>query len=223
LLDWLAAEFEANGGHLKPLHRLIVLSRTYRQSSRIIEHKAVADADDRLLWRYPSRRLEAEAVRDTILQTTGALVRSGGGPGYHLWAYSNYVTVFTPKAKLGPDEFRRMVYQFKPRTQQDGTFGAFDCPDATAAVPRRQTSTTALQALNLVNDEFMFDQADRFAERLKQVTNDEAGQVRAAFRHAFQRDPSPAEAAAAARLVRTAGLAVFCRMLLNANELVTLE
>jgi hypothetical protein len=223
LLDWLAAEFEANGGHLKPLHRLIVLSRTYRQSSRIIEHKAVADADDRLLWRYPSRRLEAEAVRDTILQTTGALVRSGGGPGYHLWAYSNYVTVFTPKAKLGPDEFRRMVYQFKPRTQQDGTFGAFDCPDATAAVPRRQTSTTALQALNLVNDEFMFDQADRFAERLKQVTNDEAGQVRAAFRLAFQRDPSPAEAAAAARLVRTAGLAVFCRMLLNANELVTLE
>jgi len=140
-----------------------------------------------------------------------------------LWAYSNYVTVFTPKAKLGPDEFRRMVYQFKPRTQQDGTFGAFDCPDATAAVPRRQTSTTALQALNLLNDEFMFAQADRFAARLKQAAADGAGQVAAAFRFAFQREPSPAEAAAAERLVRAAGLATFCRMLLNANELVTLE
>ena len=223
LLDWLAAEFRANGGRLKPLHRLIVLSRAYRQSSRIVERKAAADADDRLLWRYPSRRIEAEAVRDNILQTTGSLVRSGGGPGYDLWAYSNYVTVFTPKAKLGPDEFRRMVYQFKPRTQQDGTFGAFDCPDATAAVPRRQTSTTALQALNLLNDEFMFAQADRFAARLKQAAADGAGQVAAAFRFAFQREPSPAEAAAAERLVRAAGLATFCRMLLNANELVTLE
>jgi hypothetical protein len=223
LLDWLAAEYQANGGYLKPLHRLILLSRVYRQSSRIIERHAVADADDRLLWRYPSRRIEAEAVRDNILQTTGALARSGGGPGYNLWAYSNYVTVFTPKVALGPDEFRRMVYQFKPRTQQDGTFGAFDCPDATASVPRRQTSTTSLQALNLLNDEFVFAQADRFAARLKQITNDEAGQVRAAFRFAFQRDPSPTEAAAASRLTRTAGLAVFCRMLLNANELVTLE
>ena len=68
---------------------------------------------------------------------------------------------------LGPDEFRRMIYQFKPRTQQDGTFGAFDCPDATGVVPRRNSSTTALQALNLLNDEFMHDQADRFAARIK--------------------------------------------------------
>jgi hypothetical protein len=223
LLDWLAAEFQASGGRLKPLHRLVVLSRAYRQSSRIDDRKAAADADDRLLWRFPSRRVEAEAVRDNILQAAGSLVRSGGGPGYHLWTYANYVTVFTPKPALGLDEFRRMVYQFKPRTQPDGTFGAFDCPDATAAVPRRQTSTTALQALNLLNDEFVFEQADRFAARLTRAATDEASQIAAAFRLAFQRDPSPAEAAAAARLVRAAGLAAFCRMLLNANELVTLE
>jgi hypothetical protein len=223
LLDWLAAEFRANGGRLKPIHRLIVLSRTYRQLSVIDQAKAKADADNRLLWRYLSRRVEAEAVRDNVLQASGALVHAGGGPGYHLWAYSNYVTVFAPKKALGPAEFRRMVYQFKPRAQQDGTFGAFDCPDATGAAPRRQTSTTALQALNLLNDEFMYDQADRFAARLRQAAGDEAGQVRAGFRIAFQREPSSREAEAAAHLVRQAGLPAFCRMLLNANELVTLE
>jgi hypothetical protein len=223
LLDWLAAEFQANGGHLKPLHRLIVLSQTYRQSSVIHAGKATTDADNRLLWRYPSRRIEAEAVRDNILRTTGSLNRTGGGPGYHLWTYSNYVTVFTPKRTLGPDEFRRMVYQFKPRTQQDGTFGAFDCPDATAVVPKRQASTTALQALNLLNDEFIFDQADRFAERLRRAATDEPGQVTTAFRIAFQREPNAKEAAAALHLLHISGLPTFCRMLLNANELVTLE
>jgi hypothetical protein len=223
LLDWLASEFLANEGHLKPIHRLIVLSRTYRQSSLIDPKRSSVDAQNALLWRFSSRRIEAEAVRDNILQTTGALVRTGGGPGYHLWTYSNYVTVFTPKKVLGPEEFRRMVYQFKPRTQQDGTFGAFDCPDGTTATPRRQTSTTALQALNLLNDEFLFEQADRFAERLRGCSFDEMAEIATAFRLAFQRDPSPREVSAARELVQTAGLATFCRMLLNANELVTLE
>ena len=223
LLDWLATEFQANGGRLKPLHRLIVLSQTYRRSSRIEPANAKVDASNRFLWRFPSRRIEAEAVRDNILQTSGALNRLAGGPGYNLWTYSNYVLVFTPKASLGPDEFRRMVYQFKPRAQQDGTFGAFDCPDATAAVPRRSTSTTALQALNLLNDEFVYDQADRFAARVRAGGGDDAAQVAAAFRLAFQRDPTPTEAAAAAALARSAGLSTLCRMLLNANEFVTLE
>ncbi len=223
LLDWLAAEFRANGGRLKPIHRLIVLSRAYRQTSHIDVNQAKADADDRLLWRYPSRRIEAEAVRDTILQTTGSLNRRAGGPGYNLWTYSNYVTVFTPKSKLGPDEFRRMIYQFKPRTQQDRTFGAFDCPDATSVVPRRNTSTTALQALNLLNDGFMFDQADRLAARIRSRATTDVAQVRLAFSLAFQRPPSERELRAAASLVRESGLADFCRMLLNANEFVMLE
>lgn len=223
LLDWLAAEYQANGGRLKPLHRLIVRSRTYRQSSFIDAAKSRVDADDRLLWRYPSRRIEAEAVRDSVLRASGSLVRSGGGPGYDLWTYSNYVTVFTAKKSLGPAEFRRMVYQFKPRTQQDGTFGAFDCPDATAVVPRRQRSTTALQALNLLNDEFMYRQADRFAGRLRATASSDEERVAAGFRIAFQRLPTDIEAARALSLVHGAGLSTFCRMLLNANEYLTLE
>ncbi len=224
LLDWLAAEFRDNGGRLKPLHRLIVLSATYRQASRPNERAAARDAGDRLLWRFPPRRLEAEAVRDTMLQVSGALDRRAGGPGYNLWNYSGYVIVFTPKDPPGPDTFRRMVYQFKPRLQQDATFGAFDCPDATQAAPRRNTSTTPLQALNLLNDPFVHDQARRFGDRVRA----EAGpgipeQVARGFRLAFQREPSAAEAEAAAKLVRAHGLDVLCRALFNANEFVVAD
>jgi hypothetical protein len=224
LLDWLAAEAVAQGGRLKPLHRLVVLSRAYRQASRHDARAAAVDAGNRLLWRRAPRRLEAEAVRDAMLQTAGALDRRMGGPGYHLWEYSGYVIVFRPKAKLGTAEFRRMVYQFKPRLQQDGTFGAFDCPDATGSAPRRNVSTTALQALNLLNDPFVLDQAERFAERVRR----EAGsvvpaQVRRSFRLAFGRPPTAIEAAAAEKLVEAHGLALLCRALFNANEFVYVQ
>src|SRR5205807_788435 len=135
--------------------------------------------------------------------------------------YSGYVIVFSPKKTLGPETFRRMVYQFKLRLQQDGVFGAFDCPDATAAAPRRHASTTALQALNLLNDPFVLDQAGRFAGRLRAASpEDEAGQVLLAFRLAFGRGPTAAEAEAAGKLVLAHGLPALCRALFNANEFV---
>jgi hypothetical protein len=221
LLDWLAAEYQTNGWHLKPLHRLIVLSSTYRQASRIDAMAAARDAGNRLLWRFTPRRLEAEEVRDTMLQVSGALDRKMGGPGYNLWEYSGYVIVFAPRAELGPDTFRRMIYQFKPRLQQDSTFGAFDCPDATQPAPRRNVSTTALQALNLLNDPFVHGQAARFADRVRGGAGPEAvAEVALAFRLAFQREPTAPEAQAAAKLVREHGLPVLCRALFNANEFV---
>ena len=117
-----------------------------------------------------------------------------------------------------------MVYQFKPRLQQDQTFGVFDCPDATQTTPRRPTSTTPLQALNLLNDPFMFDQGERFAARLRKEAGDAVpDQVRRAFRLAFGRDPSDGEAKASERLVRVHGLATFCRVLFNANEFVFVD
>jgi hypothetical protein len=221
LLDWLAKEYQANGWRLKPLHRLIVLSNTYRQASRLDAKAAARDASNRLLWRYPPRRLEAEAIRDTMLQVSGALNRRMGGPGYHLWDYSGYVIVFKPKTALGAEEFRRMIYQFKPRLQQDGTFGVFDCPDATTTMPRRNRSTTALQALNLLNDPFVLDQSERFAARLRREVGDEpAARIRRAFQLAFGREPSTLEASAAKKLVQAHGAALFCRALFNANEFV---
>jgi hypothetical protein len=222
LLDWLAAEFRAQGGRLKPIHRLIVLSRAYRQASKPVPGAVAVDAGNRLLWRYTPHRLEAEAIRDTILQTSGALNRNMGGPGYHLWTYSGYVIVYTPKARLGPEEFRRMVYQFKPRLQQDRTFGAFDCPDATGTVPRRNVSTTALQALNLLNDPFVVDQSERFAERVKGEIGSGglSAQVKRAFWLALGRAPTEVEQSAALKVARSHGLPVLCRALFNTNEFV---
>jgi hypothetical protein len=112
-----------------------------------------------------------------------------------------------------------MVYQNKPRMQLDDTFGAFDCPDAGQAAPTRNSSTTALQALNLMNSRFLMQQAGFFADRLaREAGDDPAARVRRGFRLAFGRRPSEQESAAGVRLIREHGLPAFCRALLNANE-----
>jgi mono/diheme cytochrome c family protein len=222
LLDWLAAEYIGNGFHLKPLHRLIVRSAAYRQASRPDAKKLTVDRENRWLWRMTPRRLEAEAIRDAVLAAGGRLDRRMGGPGYSIWEKNtNYVVVFKPKTELGPEESRRMVYQFKPRSQQDPTFGAFDCPDAALVAPRRNVSTTALQALNLLNSRFLIDQARFFADRLKADAGDDPSrQAERGFLLAFGRAPTNAEHAAAVSLVREHGAATFCRALYNANEFI---
>jgi hypothetical protein len=220
LLDWLAGELVRHGWSLKYVHRLIVLSATYRQASTARPAALSVDAQDRLLWRYPPRRLEAEPLRDALLAVSGRLDLRMGGPGFDLFEpNSNYVKVYTPKKEFGPAEWRRMIYQTKPRMQLDDTFGAFDCPDAGQVAPQRGSSTTALQALNLMNGRFLVQQAAFFAERLKQLAGDDpAAQARLGFRLAFGRNPSAEESAAAVRLIREHGATVLCRALVNANE-----
>jgi hypothetical protein len=222
LLDWLADFYVSHGWRLKPIHRLIVLSATYRQSGRLDARAQSVDRDNRLLWRVAPRRLEAESIRDAILATSGQLNPRMGGPGYNIWEKNtNYVAVYKPRAELGPDDFRRMVYQFKPRSQQDPTFGAFDCPDAALVAPRRNVSTTALQALNLLNSEFVVKQAESFADRLRTEAGlDPDRQAERGFRLAFGRAPTAAERTAAARVIASHGTVAFCRALYNANEFV---
>ena len=222
LLDWLAATYIASGWRLKPLHRLIVTSAVYRQSSRLDPKAQSVDRDNRLLWRMTPRRLEAESLRDAILATSGQLDTRMGGPGYNIWEpNTNYVAVYKPRAELGPDTFRRMVYQFKPRSQPDPTFSAFDCPDAALVAPRRNVSTTALQALNLLNSRFVIQQAGSFAQRLEAACGtDVVRQAEHGFRLAFGRAPTDAERKAAASLIQSHGCAAFCRALYNANEFV---
>jgi len=117
-----------------------------------------------------------------------------------------------------------MIYQFKPRTQQDPTFGIFDCPDAALARPKRTASTTALQALNLLNSRFMVSQSGSFAQRLQREVGDDASQqVERAFLLAFGRRPNEKEKTAAAALIRGQGLAVFCRAIYNANEFLYVD
>jgi hypothetical protein len=143
-----------------------------------------------------------------------------GGPGYDDFEPNdNYVKVYTPKQAFTPAEWRRMVYQHKPRLRDDATFGAFDCPDASQPAPRRNTSTTALQALNMLNAPFLVEQAERFAARLASEAGDDCDrQIDRAFQLTFGRPPDDEERAAARALVNAHGLAAFCRALFNANE-----
>ena len=225
LLDWLATEFVAQDWRPKALHRQIMLSSTYRQSSRYDAGAATKDASGRLLWRFSPRRIEAEAIRDAILWVSGSLDLRIVGPGYDAFEpNTNYVKVYTPKQTFGQAEWRRMVYQNKPRMRQDATFGEFDCPDSSQSTARRNVSTTALQALNLMNGSLVMQQAELFAKRLKHEAGAEIdSQVRHAFWLAFGRAPDDGELDLARRLVVEHGLLVFCRALYNANEFLYLN
>ena len=120
-----------------------------------------------------------------MLAVSGRLDLRMGGPGLQPLGEEHQLRrrSTSPGADLGPDAFRRMVYQFKPRSQPDPTFGAFDCPDAALVAPQRNVSTTALQALNLLNSRFVLQQAELFAERLaREAGDDPARQVDRAFR-----------------------------------------
>jgi cytochrome c553 len=228
LLDWLASELvepanPAERWRLKHLHRLIVTSRTYRQATAARADALAVDAGSRLLWRYPPRRLEAEPLRDAILAVSGSLDRRMGGPGFDLFEpNANYVKVYVTRTAFTPAEFRRMVYQAKPRAELDTFFGAFDCPDAGQAQPARTVSTTPLQALNMLNGEFLLDQAERFAARVEQEAGTEpARQVARAVVLAFGREATADERAAGAALVTAHGLPILCRSLYNASEFIT--
>ena len=225
LIDWLAAEFVRGSWSMKQIHRLILRSATYRQASASHPQGRAIDADARLLWRFPPRRLEAEPLRDAYLFVSGKLDLRRGGPGFDLFEpNTNYVKVYNPKKDFGPAEWRRMIYQSKWRMQLDDVFGAFDCPDAGQIAPKRNTSTTPLQALNLLNSRFMLQQAKFFAERVERDAGaDVETQVRRSFRLAFQREPSVAERTASARLVREHGLFALCRALFNANEFLFVD
>jgi hypothetical protein len=222
LLDWLAVQLIENRWSIKSIQRLICNSQAYRQSSGMHAAGLASDAGNRLLWHFSPRRLEAEPLRDAILALSGDLDFRVGGPGFDLFEPNeNYVRVFETKAKyLGP-EYRRMVYQRKPRVELDQLFGPFDCPDAGQIQPRRNVSTTPLQALNLLNSQFILDQSDHFAARLRREGGDGASQqIDLAFRLAFSRAPTLAEASLSQRFVEEHGLVAFCRALYNANEFI---
>lgn len=220
LLDWLAREFIARGWSIKAMHRLICGSATYKQSSQPNAEGLKTDAQARLLWRFPPRRLEAEPLRDCILSITGKLDLRMGGPGFHLFEPNdNYVRIYYPKQAFEGEDYRRMIYWHKPRMRLDDTFGVFDCPDAGQVQPKRTRSTTPLQALSLLNSPFLLQQAEFFAERLREERGDNPpAQARRAFELVFQRQPQKAELDHAARLIKNEGLVTLCRALLNANE-----
>jgi mono/diheme cytochrome c family protein len=221
LLDWLATELRRDGWKLKSLHRLIMTSRTYQQSGQWREEPARADADSRLLWRFPPRRLSAEEIRDSLLSIVGKLDTTMGGPGFKLYEYQqDNVATYVPLDQHGPETYRRAVYHHNARAARVDVLTDFDCPDPAFAEPRRAATTTPLQALTLMNHRFSLDMVTALAERLQREAPDSPQQVRRAFDLAFARSPSDAELDAATQLIAKHGLRAFCRALLNSNELI---
>lgn len=232
LLDWLTQQFIQSNWSIKQLHRLIVLSGTYRQSSQAASQTALdVDADARFLWRFPSRRLDAEVIRDSMLAISGQLDLKMYGRGFDLFDKRGGLSGFKPIESFRGEGLRRMIYAHKVRREREAVFGAFDCPDSGQSTARRRESTTPIQALNLLNSTFTIEQSAAMAERVGQLArmkvreqNSESSgntltdQVSWAYRLALSRPPEPNELEAARVVVEQYGLQPLCRALLNCNE-----
>ena len=197
LLDWLATELVAKRWSLKAMHRLIVTSATYRQSSKHRPELATIDPRNRLLARQSRLRLDAEVVRDNALAASGLLVNRIGGPSVFP-PQPEGVYAFTQlnknwKASKGPDRYRRGMYTYFWRSAPHPGLMAFDAPEANTACTRRNRSNTPLQALTLLNDEAYFEFARGLARRGLRQSGDDAGRLRSLFRLCLGRLPSAGE------------------------------
>lgn len=237
LLDHLAARFVDQGMHLKPLHREIVLSQTYRSSSRPTSTSLAVDKNNRWLWRYPVRRLDGESVRDSMLAASGLLRHQFGGAGFQDVDVReiNGTTYYIPRPEESKDCFRRTIYRFNPRCERNPILDGFDCPDPSATAPRRASTTTPLQALSLLNNTFVMTASDALLQHVsahRDTTNDADDPkqaddpkriVREMFRSVLLRDPNNRERDAAEELVRSFGPTALARSLWNANEFLVVE
>jgi hypothetical protein len=221
LLDWLAVWFRDGGGSLKKLHRLLVTSAVYRQSSSGRPEFAKIDASNLYLWRMNRLRLDAEEVRDSILQASGKLDLAMGGPSVKQFHYEDPNPGVTPKVDYAkfdvdhPDNFRRSIYRWIFRTLPDPFMETLDCPDASQLTGARNVSVTPLQAMAVMNNRFVVRQSEHLAARV--------GSVESAYRAILQRKPTEPEAKEVSDYAAKHGLANACRVLLNSNEFMFLD
>ena len=225
LLDWLAIDFRDSGGSLKRLHKMIVLSATYRQSSRIDETRAKIDADNRYLWRMNRDRLDAECIRDAVLLISGKLDRKMGGPSVKQFIQTPgiHVTPNVDYANFNVDDpamNRRCIYRFLFRTLPDPFMEALDHPDASQQAPVRSVSITAPQALAMLNNKFIIRQCEHLADRLQRESSDPRARIRRLYELALLREPKPHEIDLLAEHAKRFGLPAACRVILNSNEFV---
>jgi hypothetical protein len=248
LLDWLAATFVDNGWQLKPLQRTIVTSSVYRQGSisdfglRIadsrlsaanpqsaIPNPQSADPDNRLLWHFPLRRLSAEELRDAMLAVSGRLNSQAGGPSVMVPVDPQLVHLLykpsqweVPAAKAQHD--RRSVYLIAKRNLRLPFMETFDAPALLTSCARREASTHAPQALEMLNGALSNDLAAAFADRLRAERLDSPERlVGRAFQLALSRDPTPREHELSLAFLRDQPLEEFCLALFNLNDFVTVR
>ena len=247
LLDWLAVDFMEHGWSLKRLHKLIMTSTVYRQSSRQPEEERVAkakavDPDNLLLWRMNLRRLEAEALRDSLLAAAGKLDATMGGPAVMLKTRPDGLRMVSdPEQPNG--QYRRSVYLLARRTYPLTFLSVFDYPSIDANCTRRTPSATPLQSLTLMNDAFVVESAGHLAERVNELTGEGASaakKIETAYSLALSRTAKPdelelsqqhlrrqeehyLEANLAPRQAREQAFISFTQMLLSTNEFMYVE
>jgi len=232
LLDWLASELVAQGWSVKAIDRMIVTSNVYLQGASPDQEREAIDPDNRLYWRMNRKRMEGETLRDAILSAAGSLnPKLGGRPVRVPIEPEVYNLIFTEHERdglwpLNPDknvQNRRSIYLYDKRSVRLPLLTAFDQPDAITSCPVRPVSTHALQALSLLNSEFMQEQSRAFAQRLvRECRNDSrACEIKAAWKLALARTPSPGEKRLVGKFFAGGGnLQDMCLALLNRNEFV---
>ena len=226
LLDWLAVEFRDGGQSLKNLHKLIVTSSAYRQtadpSPELLQKSLPIDGDNRYLWRMNRRKLEAEAIRDSILSISGQLDLSMGGPSFQDFVVEKPEHSPHYEYQLhdpeDPKSHRRSIYRFIVRSQQQPFMTTLDCADPSMQVGRRNESVSPLQALTLLNNALVLSMARHFAEKLEHSGGALEEQVTRGYTQAIGHSPSRADREAMVAYAREQGLPNLCRLLFNLNE-----
>ena len=226
LLDWLAIWFRDTGGSLKNLHRLIVSSAVYRQTSSHTEDGRALDTSNQFLWRMNRQRLDAESMRDTILAVSGQLDSTMGGPSdEHFFFKDDHSPVYdyarfdvkSPKAR------RRSIYRFLVRSVQDPFMESLDCADPSLLVDKRSSTLTAIQALALLNDPLIIEQSKHLAARLMAHSSDVHQQIDYVYRLVLARPPSKEERYLLSDYVNRRGAANLARLIFNSNEFLFID
>ncbi|MYD88464.1 MAG: DUF1553 domain-containing protein [Acidobacteria bacterium] len=248
LLDWLAVEFMDRGWSIKEMHRLLMTSEAYRMASSFPhEASASADPENNLLWRYRGQRLEAEILRDAIMTVSGGIDLAVGGPaifphipsdilfqsdGKGFWCGNPPAgqritapsTGFWCEEPDRPEVWRRSVYVFRRRSLGFPFFDTFDLPDQNQTAAARNVSTVSTQALTLMNNPFVLNQAELFAQRLeREAPGDLDAQIDLAYLIALTRKPTDAEREVARGLATEQSLVDFTHVMMNLNEFLYLR
>ncbi len=226
LLDWLAYQLRRQGGSMKHLHKLIVTSEAYRRASDNLPANSSIDPDNRMVWRGPTQRLDAESYRDSLIYLAHSIdFQMGGvaaqwfklGPGIQITPsvdYSNYDWT-------QPAAHRRTIYRFVYRGIQDPFMEALDFPDLAQLTPTRSTTASPLQALALWNHDFVLYAAQELADYFQRIAPEDP--IDAAFQNLFLRSPSEAERITASEHQKLHGLASLVRIMINSNEFMILQ
>jgi hypothetical protein len=210
LLDYLAARFVESGWSIKAMHREMMLTEAYQRSAEYIGKNNELDPDNLLLWRFNRRRMDVEALRDTMLSVTGTLDAEVGGPPVPLTKEENH---------------RRTVYGWVSRRSLDRVLGLFDFPNPNNTSPRRIPTNTPLQGLFFLNSDFVMEAAETLAERIAQEGANEKASIERAYWLAYSRAPTAEELKLSRHFLRqdSEGWSRLAQVLLSSNEFLYVD